>query len=401
MRATLPAALLLLLASTSAPQAAPSIVVIMTDDQEDTGSMAYMPKTHALLAEKGVTFTNSFVNLPLCAPSRASFFTGQSAHNTGVKANNPVDGGGWGGFKDKEADALPVWLKKAGYRTALIGKYLNRYGQESTFGSLLSWAGSYLNINFTGPNIGNPEDWVPPGWDLWYAFTGSRARYYDYAINENESIKTFGSSAGDYSTDVLKARAVRFIKEQKGAADPFFMLVATKAAHAQGKCAIPAPQHEDAFKEVSFPFHMRGPGIPANQTRSQLVNNLDTVATIVELAGASPGVVLDGRSLKPLFADPNAPWRSAIAFESPSASFMGPSGRYTGVRTATLKYIKFENGKEKLYDLAADPHESKSRAGRKSYTGDLAGLRSLALAKPAGCHEAARHKTVGVAAKQA
>src|SRR6185437_1582203 len=100
----------------------------------------------------------------------------------------------------------------------------------------------------------NPEDWVPPGWDLWYAFTSSRARYYDYAINENELIKTFGSSPGDYSTDVLKARAVRFIQEQKGAADPFFMLVATKAAHAQGKCAIPAPQDENAFKTVSFPF---------------------------------------------------------------------------------------------------------------------------------------------------
>jgi N-acetylglucosamine-6-sulfatase len=467
MRVTLPAALLLLLASTSAPQAAPNIVVIMTDDQEDTGSMAYMPKTHALLAEKGVTFANSFVNLPLCAPSRASFFTGQSAHNTGIKANNPVDGGGWGGFKDKEKNALPVWLKKAGYRTALIGKYLNRYGQESTFGSLLSWAGSYLNTSFTGPNIGNPEDWVPPGWDLWYAFTSSRARYYDYAINENESIKTFGSSPGDYSTDVLKARAVRFIQEQTGAADPFFMLVATKAAHAQGKCAIPPPQDENAFKTVSFPFDiaakkkgsasdsksahgeskadfekcyraelqslqsvddlvvstvdalqssgklddtviiytsdngflfgqhgsmgksapyeeairvplvMRGPGIPANQTRSQLVNNLDLVATIVELAGASPRVVLDGRSLKPLFADVNAPWRSAIAFESPSAHFMSPSGRYTGVRTVTRKYIKFENGKEKLYDLAADPHESKSRAGRKSYAGDLGELRSL------------------------
>jgi N-acetylglucosamine-6-sulfatase len=89
----LPAALLLLLASTTAPQAAPNIVVFMTDDQEDTGSMAYMPKTHALLAEKGVTFTNSFVNLPLCAPSRASFLTGQGAHNTGIKANNPADGG--------------------------------------------------------------------------------------------------------------------------------------------------------------------------------------------------------------------------------------------------------------------------------------------------------------------
>src|SRR4029079_10765494 len=335
------------------------------------------------------------------------------------------------------------------------------------FGSLLSWAGNYLNISFTGPNIGNPEDWVPPGWDLWYAFTGSRARYYDYAINDNESIKIFGSSPGDYSTDVLKARAVRFINDQASAPAPFFMRVATRAPHAQGECAIPAPQHEDALKEVSFPFNtadkkkgsasdpksargeskadfekcyraelqslqsvddlvasmvdalqsagkldntvivytsdngflfgqhgsmgksapyeeairvplaMRGPGIPANQTRSQLVNNLDLVATIVELAGASPGVELDGRSLKPLFVDANAPWRSAIACESPSASFMGPSGRYTGVRTATRKYIKFENGKEKLYDLAADPHESKSRARRKSYAGDLGELRSL------------------------
>jgi N-acetylglucosamine-6-sulfatase len=467
MRATLPAALLLLLASTSASQAAPNIVVIMTDDQEDTGSMAYMPKTRALLAEKGVTFTNSFVNLPLCAPSRASFLTGQSAHNTGIKANNPKDGGGWGGFKDKEADALPVWLKKAGYKTALVGKYLNRYGQESVVGSLLSWAGSYLNISFTGAKIGNREDWVPPGWDLWYAFTGSRARYYDYAINENESIKKFGSSPGDYSTGVLRDRAVRFIKDQAGAPDPFFMMVATKAAHSQGKCAIPAPQHADAFKEVRLPFEtagekkgsatdsksahgeskaelekcyraelqslqsvddlvasvvdalqsagklddtviiytsdngflfgqhglmgksapfeeairvplvMRGPGIPENETRGQLVNNLDVVATIVQLAGASRAVALDGRSLKPLFADADAPWRSAIGFESPSAHFMGPSQRYTGVRTATRKYIKFESGKEKLYDLAADPHESKSRAAKKSYAGDLARLRNL------------------------
>ena len=90
----------------------------MTDDQEDTGSMAYMPKLHALLAEQGLTFTNSFVNLPLCAPSRASFFTGLCAHNTGIKANNPADGGRWEAFKDKEANALSVCLDRAGYETA-------------------------------------------------------------------------------------------------------------------------------------------------------------------------------------------------------------------------------------------------------------------------------------------
>ena len=226
----------------TASEAAPNIVVIMTDDQEDTGSMAYMPKLHALLAEQGVTFTNSFVNLPLCAPSRASFLTGLSAHNTGIKANNPADGGGWEAFKDKEANALPVWLDRAGYKTALLGKYVNRYGQQSNFGALLAWAGNLVNVELKGATIGNPRDWVPPGWDLWYAFTEWRARYFDYAVNENGTILHFGYRPDDYSTDVLKERATRFIADQASKPDPFFMLIATKAVHAQGSRAIPAPR---------------------------------------------------------------------------------------------------------------------------------------------------------------
>jgi tetratricopeptide (TPR) repeat protein len=47
---------------------------------------------------------------------------------------------------------------------------------------------------------------------------------------------------------------------------------------------------------------MRGPGIPANETRNQLVNNLDLVATIEDLAGITPGLAPDGRSLIPLLA---------------------------------------------------------------------------------------------------
>ena len=56
---------------------------------------------------------------------------------------------------------------------------------------------------------------------------------------------------------------------------------------------------------------------------------------------------------------------------------MGPAERYTGVRTATRKYIKFDTGVEMLYDLAADPHESNSRTGNAAYAGDLALLRGL------------------------
>lgn len=116
-------AIVLLLVSATASLAAPNIVVIMTDDQDDTGSMAYMPKTLSLIAQHCVTFKNSFVNLPLCGPSRASFLTGQAAHNHGIRANSPLDAGGWEAFKSKEANSLPVWLQAAGYKTALIGKY--------------------------------------------------------------------------------------------------------------------------------------------------------------------------------------------------------------------------------------------------------------------------------------
>src|SRR6476619_5392994 len=231
----------------------PNIVVIMSDDQEDTGSMAYMPKTLSLIAEHGVTFKNSFVNLSLCAPSRTSFLTGQAAHNHGIKANSPLDQGGWEGFKDKEDNALPVWLKAAGYKTALIGKYLNRYGQQSAYGEWLSWLGGLINVDFKGTTVGNPRDWVPPGWDLWYAFTGTRVRYYDYWINENGTILSFDHRPSDYSTDVLAERAVRFINDEGESQAPFFMFIAPKAAHAQGDRAIPSPKYEQAFNEVHLP----------------------------------------------------------------------------------------------------------------------------------------------------
>jgi N-acetylglucosamine-6-sulfatase len=463
-------ALLLLLLSTTASLAAPNIIVIMADDQEDTGSVAYMPKALSLIAEEGVTFKNSLVNLPLCAPSRASFLTGQAAHNHGIRANSPLDQGGWEGFKSKEENSLPVWLKAAGYKTALIGKYLNRYGQQSAYGAWLAWLGSWINVDFKGNTVGNPRDWVPPGWDLWYAFTGTRVRYYDYWINENGKILSFDHRQSDYSTDVLAERVVRFINDEAASQAPFFMYITPKAAHAQGARAIPSPKYERAFNDVHLPENpafnerdlrrkalkapnvglktkadlelsyraelqslqsvddlvadvvdalrntnkldntvliytsdngflfgdhhpigktaayegsikvpllMRGPGIPERETRDQLVNNLDLTATILDLAGAKPGIPLDGKSLKPLFADAKAPWRSAILIESPVTRFERAANRYAGVRTTTKKYVKYDGGFEELFDLAADPHELRNKAQDPAYASDLATLRGI------------------------
>jgi N-acetylglucosamine-6-sulfatase len=113
------AALLTALLLSNAADARPNFIVFLIDYQEDTGSMGYMPKTISLLAGHGLTFTNSFVNYPY-AP-RAGL-PGQAAHNHGVQSKNPGGRAAWWTFKEKEENTLPVWLKAAGYNTALLGK---------------------------------------------------------------------------------------------------------------------------------------------------------------------------------------------------------------------------------------------------------------------------------------
>ena len=66
----------------------------------------------------------------------------------------------------------------------------------------------------------------------------------------------------------------------------------------------------------------------------------------------------------PLFADAEAPWRSALLIESPVTRFERESNRYAGVRTTTRKYVKYDGGFEELFDLAADPHELRNKVAR-------------------------------------
>ena len=100
-------------------------------------------------------------------------------------------------------------------------------------------------------------------------------------------------------------------------------------------------------------------------------------ATIVDLAGAKPGVALDGKSLVPLFATADAPWRSALLIESPATSFEKKGNRYAGVRTVTKKYVRYESGFEELFDLGSDPYELKNRVRGPAHAGDLSSLRGI------------------------
>jgi hypothetical protein len=166
--------------------------MVNTDDQQ-AESVRLMPNVQRLLAGRGVTFTNSFVSYPLCCPSRSTWLTGQYAHNNGVRGNQPPSGG-YSKLAPTMSNTLPVWLQRAGYRTAHIGKFLNGYGNTS------------------------PDTEVPPGWTEWYgalddpdAFTGGTYTMYGYTLNENGAIVHYGSTPevedpATYQTDVYSAR---------------------------------------------------------------------------------------------------------------------------------------------------------------------------------------------------
>ena len=86
--------------------------------------MRALPSVRRLLGGSGVTFENAFASYPLCCPSRATFLTGQYAHNHGAKGNTRGSGGAYQSLIDPERN-LAAWLDAAGYDTAFAGKWLN------------------------------------------------------------------------------------------------------------------------------------------------------------------------------------------------------------------------------------------------------------------------------------
>ena len=205
---------------TPALQAAPSrpnIVVIMADDLE-MGSFNtllannLMPNLTRYVINKGTTFTNSFVSTALCCPSRSTFLTGLYSHNHGVVSNEQFEGGV---LNFDDTSTLVTWLHAAGYRTGHIGKYLNFYG-----------------TNNDGDDPKDNPTYIPPGYDDWQALLDPTTyRMYNYVMNDNRRSIKFGSSATDYQTDVLAARAKDFIDKAEHNPQPFFLIVTPTAPH--------------------------------------------------------------------------------------------------------------------------------------------------------------------------
>jgi N-acetylglucosamine-6-sulfatase len=179
----------------------PNFVVIQVDDQaNNTFNPDIMPNTFSWIVDGGTRFENGLAAPPLCCPDRAGVLTGQYPHNNGVFSNEP----GYPALLDKHS-TLPVWLHRAGYRTALIGKFLNHYA------------------DFAGAT-------PAPGFDHWFAFD-AHPGYYNYGVSDDGHHLQFGHARKDYSTHVFTAAARSFIGDAAGGRRPFFMWLAYNSPH--------------------------------------------------------------------------------------------------------------------------------------------------------------------------
>jgi N-acetylglucosamine-6-sulfatase len=201
----------------------PNIIFLLMDDL-NFATVQQMPELRSSVIEEGASFQNNFISYPLCCPSRATILTGLYAHNHDVRGNAPPDGG-FQKFRSDgyEESTIAVRLQQSGYETGLFGEYLNYYLDE------------------------DPTH-VPPGWDEWHA-RGDIA-YYDYELNENGEIVSYGNETEDYFTDVLSRKATEFVRRATSDSQPFFLYLAPAAPH---EPAIPAERHQGVFAHEEAP----------------------------------------------------------------------------------------------------------------------------------------------------
>jgi N-acetylglucosamine-6-sulfatase len=211
----------------------PNIVFVLTDDLS-WDLVQYMPNVRRMERD-GTTFTNYFVTDSLCCPSRASIFTGRYPHNTGVLTNTPPSGGFLAFRRGAETNTFATSLQAGGYRTAMMGKYLNGYQTRYR---------------------------KPPGWSNWQVSSGGY-KGFNYDLRANGRIAHFGRAPRVYMTDLLRRRGKDFISQEARRGLPLMVEIATLAPH---RPSVPAPRDRHDFPGLEAPRDAAFDAAPRNAT---------------------------------------------------------------------------------------------------------------------------------------
>lgn len=191
----------------------PNIVFIFTDDHAPHAIGAYKgllkdlnptPEIDKLAAE-GMLFQNSFCTNSICGPSRAVIQTGKHSHLNGFMRN--------GNRFNGDQQTFPKLLQKAGYKTAMIGKW-------------------HLSSD-------------PQGFDHWQILPG-QGNYY----NPDFQTPQGRTRIEGYCTDIVTDLAIDWLKQQKESGQPFMLMCQHKAPH---RTWMPPLRHLHLYDDVEIP----------------------------------------------------------------------------------------------------------------------------------------------------
>ncbi|HXE55800.1 MAG TPA: sulfatase-like hydrolase/transferase [Tepidisphaeraceae bacterium] len=226
----------------------PNILLILTDDQGFGDLSSYgakdlrTPNMDSIVA-RGMRFDNFYANCPVCSPSRAAILSGKYPDRVGVPGlvrTDPKDNWAW---LSPDAALLPAVLHKAGYHTALVGKW---------------------NLGLDAPNSPNAK-----GFDLFHGFLGDMMEDYYTHLRQGHNYMRLNDQEIDpqgHATDIFTQWAIEYIRGRSGAAKeghPFFLYLAYNAPH------VPIQPPEMWLKRVKD----RQPGI--SEKRAKMVALLE------------------------------------------------------------------------------------------------------------------------------
>ena len=193
----------------------PNIVFIFTDDHCEQALSAYDPTRISTphmdrLANEGMRFTRCYVTNAICGPSRAVIQTGKYNHLNGFFRNGITFNG--------DQQTFPKLLQKAGYQTAVVGKW----------------------------HLGS----TPQGYDHYDVLVGQGPYYNPPMITKDANGEPVTRENTGYTTDVITDKALDWLEKDRKRDKPFMLMYQHKAPHRDWK---PGPKYLNWLDDVTIP----------------------------------------------------------------------------------------------------------------------------------------------------